>query len=218
MKNYNKNNILLIGEYPPPHAGIGVQTKKLYEIYINKGVKTELISLTPPDKGVWSVFNNVLYLRGVINLLRYFFNLNKVCKSEIVHILSSSGFNFFIFTIPAILMSKLFNKKSIVHYHGGGAKRFFENKNYLIELLKRYVDLIVVPSGFLEKVFADFNLPSITIPNIIDLNEFQYKKRDSINPKVLSVRNFTPVYNIPCVIKSFKILLVSLQKFSISGI
>ena len=67
-------------------------------------------------------------------------------------------------------------------------------------------NILVVPSGYLKDVFNNLGYPSIIIPNTINLDKFNFRKRKKITPKILSARNLTPVYNISCVIRAFKLL------------
>jgi len=201
-----ESKILLIGEYPPPFAGIGVQTELLYKLYLKNNIKVNLLSVTPKKTGLFSHFNEVKFFRGILNLLRYLFNLHNIRKADIIHILASSGLNFYIFTFTALLVSKLVNKKIIIHYHGGGAYDFFKNKKSLLKLTKKLSDVLVVPSGFLQDVFNDFEFESIIIPNAINLIKFKFKEVGTVSPTVLSARNFTSTYNISCAIRAFKIL------------
>jgi len=198
--------ILLIGEYPPPFAGIGVQTKHLYELFLNNNIHVNLLSLTQNQSGKFSFINNIRFLRGGINLIQYFINLIKIRKSNIVHILASSGLNFYIFSIPALFVSKLLRKKTIIHYHGGGAHDFFRNKRWLLKSSNLFIDKLVVPSGFLQDVFSKFGYTSTIIPNAINLTTFKFELRTEIRPNILSVRNFTSLYNISCAIRAFKVL------------
>lgn len=198
--------VLLIGEYPPPFAGIAVQTKQLHELLCEKKTTVSIIPTLQKRTGIFSFINNLRFVRGLINVVLYYFKLFKIWKFDIIHILASSGLNFYLFAIPALIFSKLFNKKTIIHYHGGGAESFFKKRAKTLAFANKLTDKLVVPSGFLEDVFSDFNVPSTIIPNAIDLDNFEFRRRDTIKPTILSARNLTPTYNISCAIRAFKIL------------
>lgn len=201
-----ERKILLVGEYPPPFAGIGVQTKHLYELFVSNNIPVSLLSTSNKITGFFYYINKLRFVRGIVNLLQFIFSLRKIKHQDIVHILASSGLNFYIFFIPALGVSKLFNKKTIIHYHGGGAQSFFKKKNILINIFKKLTDSLVVPSGYLQDVFNEIGINSIIIPNAIDLNKFKFHQRQNIRPNILSVRNFTSTYNISCTLRAFKIL------------
>jgi len=54
----------------------------------------------------------------------------------------------------------------------------------------------VAPSGYLQKAFTDSGFDNIVyIPNTIEVNNYTYKKREDVLPKLLWVRSFSPIYN-----------------------
>jgi len=40
-------------------------------------------------------------------------------------------------------------------------------------------------------------------PNTIDLTRFAYRVRDPLRPRLISTRNFEPLYNVPCTVRAF---------------
>ena len=68
-------------------------------------------------------------------------------------------------------------------------------------------DKIIVLSGYLKRIFDEFNIPCLVIPNIIQLNHIQQSiDKKVINPHFISVRHLEPLYNIPCILRAFKII------------
>jgi len=202
----SEKKILLIGEYPPPFAGIAVQTKQLYELLVENQIQAYVIPTLQKRTGFFSFINNLRYIRGLVNIGFYYVKIIKIRKFNIIHILSSSGLNFYIFTIPALITSKLFGKKTIIHYHGGSAKAFFKNNPNALKFSDKLTDSLVVPSVFLQNVFDDLGISSNIIPNAISLERFKFINRKEIKPNILSARNLTSTYNISCAIQAFKIL------------
>jgi glycosyltransferase involved in cell wall biosynthesis len=68
----------------------------------------------------------------------------------------------------------------------------------------RSVERNAVPSRFLEEVFAGFGIRSEIIPNIVDVERFRFRRREGLHPRVLSTRNFEPLYNLPCTLRAFR--------------
>jgi len=68
----------------------------------------------------------------------------------------------------------------------------------------RSVDRNAVPSRFLHEVFAGFGIASQVIPNIVDLERFRFRARETLTPHVLSTRNFEGLYNVACTLRAFK--------------
>jgi glycosyltransferase involved in cell wall biosynthesis len=67
----------------------------------------------------------------------------------------------------------------------------------------KHVDLNVVPSVFLQNVFASFGIPATVVANTIDLQRFAYRVRDPLSPRLLSTRNLEPLYNVACTLRAF---------------
>jgi glycosyltransferase involved in cell wall biosynthesis len=55
-------------------------------------------------------------------------------------------------------------------------------------------------------VFAGFGIGARIIPNIVDLNRFVFRRRDPLQPRLLSTRNFEPMYNVSCTLRAFRLL------------
>ena len=47
-------------------------------------------------------------------------------------------------------------------------------------------------------------IPSRVIPNIIDRNQFRFRMRDPLRPRLLSTRNFEPLYNVECTLECLR--------------
>jgi glycosyltransferase involved in cell wall biosynthesis len=63
-----------------------------------------------------------------------------------------------------------------------------------------------VPSRFLFDVFASFGIGATIIPNIVDTDRFCFRPRPSLQPRIVSTRNFDPLYNVACTIRAFAIV------------
>jgi glycosyltransferase involved in cell wall biosynthesis len=70
----------------------------------------------------------------------------------------------------------------------------------------RAVDRNAVPSKFLKDVFAAFGIPAAIIPNIVDLDHFRFRRRERLEPRIVSTRNFEPLYNVACTLRAFLLI------------
>jgi len=196
--------VLLIGEYPPPYAGIAVQTKYLHELFSSNGITNEILATLPSKYGRNSKLGRIRYLRGIVSLIIYVMQLPRIRRFTVIHILSSSGLNFYIHTLPALVTAKMLGKATIIHYHGGQAESFFSTRKWLFNFSVYLADRLIVPSGFLEDVFINLGAKPLVIPNVIDLSKLVFRERNVIHPILLSARNLTTTYNIACAIRAFK--------------
>lgn len=207
-ENDNKHSpkIALVGEFSPPHAGMAVQAELLLDRLPNSGLSIKQIVTNYHFKGFISWLNRVKYIRGLIRLLLFVYQCRTIFSVDIVHIFSSSGINFYIFSAIPILISRIFNKKVVINYHGGNAERFFNNRQSLLSWALQGPTTLVVPSGFLQDVFSRLGHQSAIIPNVINVEQFEYRERSQFLPKILSCRNFTPVYNVACAVRVHAII------------
>ena len=63
-----------------------------------------------------------------------------------------------------------------------------------------------MPSRFLHDVFAGSASAREIIPNIVDVERFRFRRREPLRPRILSTRNFEPLYNLPCTLRAFRLV------------
>ena len=69
----------------------------------------------------------------------------------------------------------------------------------------------VAPSGYLFKIFQKYGYNVDYIPNNIEIGNYPFTKRNSVRPKLLYVRAFSPVYNPQM---ALDVLALLLQKYN----
>jgi len=121
---------------------------------------------------------------------------------ECVHIFSASYWSFVLAPLPAWVIARLHGKRTLVNYHSGEAPDHLRRSRLAVALL-RHADTLVVPSRFLETVFHRFGLEPRTVPNIVDVGQFHYRRRSPLRPLLLCTRGFHPYYGIDVVVQAF---------------
>lgn len=138
--------------------------------------------------------------------LTAFLKLMKVARHcDIIHAHCSSYWGF-LPTIMAVIAGKIYGTRIVITYHGGGAEDFLNRFVFFARPFLRRVDTIVVPSGFLKKIFENFGFKTEIIPNIVELDAFEYNDRQNIKPKLIVTRHLKKIYNIDCAIRAFEIV------------
>jgi len=94
-------------------------------------------------------------------------------------------------------------KPVVMNYRSGEAPDHLR-KSAIARVALRSVDRNVVPSRFLHDVFAGFHIPSIIVPNIVDLDVFRFRRRERMQPHLVSTRNFESLYNVSCTLRAFR--------------
>ena len=180
--------VLLIANYKPGTGGISGQVEKLNAYLDKEGVVNEVFS----TKG------------SLAYRIQVPFKLLKVAKDyDVLHVHTCSHWGF-ITAVLGVWAGRRLKKKVVVTYHGGGAEQFFSRHPRLVKKYLCQTDANIVLSGFLSNVFDKYQIPYTVIPNIVELEEGRFCPRATIEPKFISIRTLSPLYNIECIIKAFK--------------
>ena len=59
----------------------------------------------------------------------------------------------------------------------------------------------------LKKIFDEYDIPCVVIPNIVPLREDVYLPKKKIAPKMISIRHLTSLYRIDLIIKAYELVL-----------
>jgi hypothetical protein len=124
-------------------------------------------------------------------------------RADVVHVFSASYSSFLLAPLPAVLIAKLLGRRVVLNYHSGEAPDHLRRSVLARWVMRRWVDVNVVPSTFLRDVLASFDIPAQVVTNTIDANVFSYRVRNPLRPQLLSTRNFEPIYNVAATIRAF---------------
>jgi glycosyltransferase involved in cell wall biosynthesis len=65
-----------------------------------------------------------------------------------------------------------------------------------VRWILRRATVLVVPSGFLRDVFAEFGLAGVVIPNVVDTARFVFRHREPLRPVLISSRLLEELYAV----------------------
>lgn len=200
-----KTKILLIAPALPLVGGQAVQAQRLLENFRREPHLS--VDLQPINPQVAPRLQKIVYLRTVLTTLKYLFDLlRKIPRADIVHVFSAAYYGFVLSVVPAVLLAKLFGKKTIINYRTGEAETFFRGWGGRFLWVMRWADEVVSPSVYLVDVFAKFGIRGRSIFNIIDAGKFNFRERKRLRPVFLSNRSLESLYNIECIFRAFKII------------
>lgn len=202
----------LVGPLPPPSGGMANQTLQLANLLRAEGAAVELVQVNSPYRPHW--IGRIKGIRAAFRLLPYLAHLwRSAGEVQLFHIMANSGWSWHLFAAPAIWIARFRGKPVVLNYRGGEADSFFNEAFFWIKPSLRRASAIIVPSGFLEAVFAKHGFPTGIVPNIIDLSRFKAKDRviDSDLPKthwphIIVTRNLEPIYDNPTALRAFSIV------------
>ena len=131
--------------------------------------------------------------------------MRELRRADVVHVFSASYFSFVLSPWPAVRVARAVGKPIVFNYHSGEAPDHLR-RSALARRTLRAADVNVVPSRFLQEVFAKFRIPALVIPNVVDLDRFAYRDRRTPRPRLVSTRNFEPMYNVACTLRAFQLV------------
>lgn len=210
MSSTNTNKRLRVLLAAPSLDILGGQSRQA--VRLMEGLKREpdleigFVPHNPRLPGVLRSLQAIKYVRTVVTTLYYIvLLLLRVPRYDIIHIFCASYYSYSLCAIPALFIVRLFGKKSILNYRSGEAEDHLENWRTAVPTI-RWANEVVVPSGYLVDVFARYGLRARAIYNIVELDRFTFRERQSLRPKFLTSRLLEPLYNVPCVLRAFAII------------
>lgn len=188
-------------------GGQAVQADRLLGAWKgDRDVDAWLVPINPIPPGWLRGAVEVKYLRTVATQLCYWPSLlRELRRADVVHVFSASYFSFLLAPLPAVLIAKLLGKPVVMNYRSGQAPDHLR-RSAIARATLRWVERNAVPSRFLQEVFAAHGIDSQVIPNIVDVDRFQFRPRAPLRPNILSTRNFEGLYNVSCTLRAFRLI------------
>ncbi len=210
MKTSHRTRPLRVALVAPSTGILGgqaVQADRLLRAWQDDhDVEAWLVPINPVPPGLLRSAVEVKYLRTVVTQLCYWPSLLRELRhADVVHVFSASYFSFLLAPLPAVLIAKLLGKPVVMNYRSGQAPDHLK-RSAIARATLRWVERNAVPSRFLQGVFAGHGIDSVVIPNIVDVDRFQFRPRRPLRPNVLSTRNFEELYNVSCTLRAFRLV------------
>jgi L-malate glycosyltransferase len=145
-------------------------------------------------------------VRTLATTLTYLLMLiGRAWRYDIIHVFSASYYSYLLSAMPALLVGKLYGKKTILNYRSGEAADHLTRWRSAVPTM-RWADRIITPSGYLVDLFARFGLRAEAIANTIELDRFRFRARRPLRPRFLSARLLEPLYNVACALRAFALI------------
>jgi phenylacetate-CoA ligase len=194
---------------------MAVQTRQIATLLRQEGAMVELVQANPPYPK-WIA--RARWVREPFRLLPYLVALWRVAgKVQLFHIMANSRWSWHLIAAPAIWVGKLRGISVVVNYRGGAAEEFFARSFRWVKPSLLKADAVVVPSAFLEQVFAKRNIAVRIVPNIVDLDRFSSRAATNRGledepPHILVARNLEPIYDVSTALRAFGVFHERLPK------
>lgn len=184
-------------------GGQGVQAFALMDHLREDGYSVDFIPVNPQFPRGLGWVRRVPVLRTALNQSLYMPSLRRLQTADVVHAYSAAYWSFALAPVPAMLAARRMGKRVVLNYHSGEAADHLERWGARIRPLLDLADEIVVPSIFLQQVFMRHGYPTRVIRNIVDTDQFKFRKRVPLRPRWLSIRNLQHHYRVDVVIRAF---------------
>jgi glycosyltransferase involved in cell wall biosynthesis len=129
---------------------------------------------------------------------------SKSCEYILIDVFSSSAFYYAYATSQ---IARLLNKKYIPILRGGNLPYRINTSVWLSNAIFNHSYQNVAPSGYLKEAFEKRGYKTMYIPNILEIDRYQFKKRNPLQPKLFWVRAFKHLYNPMLAIDVFELVL-----------
>lgn len=203
-----KTRVLMIAPSLGILGGQAVQAARLLaRLREEPGLEIDFLPVNPRLPGLFGGLQDIKYIRTLLTSAQYIATLLKrVRRYDVIHIFSASYFSFLLAPTPAILVSRLYGKRTILNYRSGEAEDHLMRWRRTALPTMRMVDAIVAPSGYLVDVFSRFDLSARSIFNIVETGRFRFRERVPLKRVFFSNRNFEPLYNVACTLRAFALI------------
>ena len=185
--NQKPLRVLIIAPSLDILGGQAVQAARLLErLESEEALQVGFLPINPRLPGPFRSLQRIKYVRTLVTSLAYYLSLLvTIRKYDVIHIFSASYLSFLLSPTPAILVSKLYGKKSLLNYHSGEALDHLQRWSKTAIPTIKMADEVIVPSGYLVEVFKSFGIESTPIYNLIDTAVFSFRRRDPLRPRFL---------------------------------
>jgi glycosyltransferase involved in cell wall biosynthesis len=126
-------------------------------------------------------------------------------KIDYVLIDTFSTINFY-YALIISQLARVFNLKYIPILHGGNLPERLEKDKLLSNLIFKNSYKNVAPSNYLKSSFESKGFETMFIPNILEIQNYKFKGRKHLEPKLFWVRAFKQIYNPTLAIKVLAML------------
>lgn len=198
--------LLVIGPAVPPIGGMSIFFENLRHNLVKDAVfSADFLPTNVADR--LPIIGSIPLLRTLASLGLFVARLSVLLRNAgIVFLMGASNEYFFLRVFPVLLLAKIFGRKIILNYHGGGLEQFVKTSRLPVLRLLRMADLIAVPNQYLQDTFSKYGIGAAILSNFIDCNTFAYRPPQAACLRLICTRNLEPIYNQQMILRAVSIL------------
>jgi glycosyltransferase involved in cell wall biosynthesis len=142
----------------------------------------------------------------LLRLLDMCFSIIKKRKKTDYLLIDTFSTSNFYYAFLTSQLARFFNLKYIPILHGGNLPSRISKSINLSNLIFKNSYYNVAPSNYLKSEFEKRGYKTLFIPNVLEIEKYQFKERKDLQPKILWVRAFKHLYNPLLAIEVLKII------------
>jgi glycosyltransferase involved in cell wall biosynthesis len=182
------------------------QARDLAAALGREGIEVRVIRTNTPPRP--AVLARVPVLRAFVRFLSFVAALLRVPRrTDVAHVMANSGLSWHLLAAPAVWILTLRGVPVVLNYRGGQAAEFFERQWRLVAVTLRRCAAVVVPSPFLQGVFARYGVQAEIVPNFVATAAPPGPPRSSPEqPRLLVTRHLEAIYDVGTVLRAFAVI------------
>ncbi len=188
-----------------------MKSKKILYIGNNLTKKTKynstiIVLSSLLEKEGFSVTISSDKINKLLRLMNMCFSLLKYRKSIDYILLDTYSTTNFYYALIVSQLARIFKIRYIPILHGGNLPERLSKNSFLCSLIFKNSYKNIAPSNYLKSAFQKKGYATMFIPNIIQIENYNFKNRLNLEPKLLWVRAFKEIYNPTMAIKVLHLL------------
>jgi len=150
---------------------------------------------------------DVKLVRSVTRPLLFALGLARAARRvDVVHVFAAAHTAFFFTAMPALLMARWLRKPIVLNYHDGRAESHLRRSPRVLRWAMARAAALVVPSAFLQRVFAHHGFEALVIRNVVDTAAFRFRDPVPLRARLISTRLLEPVYAVDNTLRAFALV------------
>ena len=148
--------------------------------------------------------NKINKIKRLLEMLWRMFILRNQTDLVLIDTFSTSNFYF---ALCCSQLARILNINYINILHGGNLPNRLSKNPFLSRLIFENAKSLVAPSNYLKASFENQGYQVQIIPNILPIEDYTFKERHQLKPKLLWVRAFDNIYNPAMAVEVLRIIV-----------
>jgi len=132
--------------------------------------------------------------------------LTRLRSHDVVHILCDSPGQIVRQALPAIILTRFFGRKPILHFVSVGIEQLLDRHRRWVAPVLRLADCAVAGSRYVQRALGRIGLEVHLLPLPVQVDQIAHRVRRKLQPRILVNARFEPDLNVAAAIKAFRLV------------